>query len=479
MEKRWINRLAATLPHGGLLDAATWERYHERILVLLGLHAVTIPLFGLLMGNNLVRSLAAGLLLLVIVWAAKSHRISRRFRSAIGTLGLMTSSALLVHLSGGYIEAHFHFFVMLAVIALYFDWIPFMTAMLLVVIDHGVIGTIAPMLTYNHPMAQHHQWIWALVHGGFILAESAALLVYWKVNERAQEKSKESEARLRQLIDAAPDALIVIDGKGRIVLVNRQAESLFGYARAEFCGQPLEILLPEGVRQAYAQHRTAYFANPCAWPMGRGCELVVRRKDGSEVKVEGSVSPLKTGEGTFAIAAVRDITERTWIEAQANAYAKELVQKNSELDIALGKAEAATQAKSSFLTTGRGDEPASVDLVKAADLQEFDGIGDPVTTRSTHSPDETPQHWAVMQVASRKLQMAILAETDPTLKGSSSNFDVGPTQQISVGSEAIGHDGEWPQAGDLLARLEADLVLVQAALVREQGRGTSPLQSEK
>jgi signal transduction histidine kinase len=91
-----------------------------------------------------------------------------------------------VHLSGGYIEAHFHFFVMMAVIVLYQDWVPFLLALISLVVDHGLIGTLAPTLVYNHSEAQHHPWIWALIHGGFILAECAALLVYWRVNETVQ-----------------------------------------------------------------------------------------------------------------------------------------------------------------------------------------------------------------------------------------------------------------------------------------------------
>ena len=92
---------------------------------------------------------------------------------------MILASSLVVHLSGGFIESHFHFFVMMAVIVLYQDWMPFLLALILVVVDHGIIGTLAPMMVYNHSSAQHHPWTWALVHGGFIVAECAALLVYW------------------------------------------------------------------------------------------------------------------------------------------------------------------------------------------------------------------------------------------------------------------------------------------------------------
>ena len=74
----------------------------------------------------------------------------------------------------------------MAVIVLYEDWLPFLLALISIVVDHGLVGMLAPTLVDNHPAAQHHPWAWALVHGGFILAECAALLVYWRVNETVQ-----------------------------------------------------------------------------------------------------------------------------------------------------------------------------------------------------------------------------------------------------------------------------------------------------
>ncbi|HEX5645472.1 MAG TPA: PAS domain S-box protein [Nitrospira sp.] len=314
MSRSRFIRFAAMLPQGGSLDLPAWDRLHRRVLLLLGIHAAGIPWFGLWMGHSLVHSALAGMVLLGFCGGALAGFLGRRSRSVLATLGLMMASALIVHLSGGYIEAHFHFFVMLAVVALYHDWIPFATALLFIVADHGVIGSLAPALTYNHPSAQHHPWIWALLHGAPIAAESVALLLYWRVTEQAQEKTKESEASLRQWIDAAPDALVVVDGNDRIVRVNRQAEILFGYQREEFLGQPLEMLLPDDFRQAQTHHPTRYLALAHALPMGVGRELVARRKDASEVSVDVSLSPLTTAEGPCVIAAVRDITVRKQAE---------------------------------------------------------------------------------------------------------------------------------------------------------------------
>jgi two-component system, sensor histidine kinase and response regulator len=320
MNRHRFDRLFAMLPQGGSLDLPAWDRVHRGVLLLLGVHAAGLPWFGLWMGHSLVHSAVAGMVLFAFCGGALATFLSRRIRSVLVTLGLMTASALLVHLSGGYVEAHFHFFVMLAVVAPYRDWVPFAMALLFIVIDHGVVGTLAPALTYNHSSGQHHPWMWALLHGAPIFAESAAVLFYWQAVERAERQTKEREATLRELIDATPDALVVVDRNDRIVRVNRQAEAIFGYQREEFLGQPLKMLLPEHLAQAQTHHRTSYFAPTHVRPMSAGRELVARRKDGSEFSVEVSLSPLTTAEGPCEIAAVRDITARKQAEEALQSH---------------------------------------------------------------------------------------------------------------------------------------------------------------
>ena len=189
-----VLQLWHALPKGHSLDGEVWSRRHRGIVWFLWLHAVGVPLFGFLMDRYVLLGSIGGLILTGLASLATSRALANRFRAAIATVGLILASTLLVHLSGGFIEAHFHFFVMMAVIVLYQDWIPFLVALIAVVVDHGVIGTLAPTMVYNHSAAQHHPWHWALIHGGFILAESAALLIYWRVNETVQvDLSREKE----------------------------------------------------------------------------------------------------------------------------------------------------------------------------------------------------------------------------------------------------------------------------------------------
>ncbi len=178
-----MRRLWDILPHGYSLEHEEWLRRHRGIVWLLWLHAAGVPMFGLLVGHHVLLGLIGGGVLGGLFILAMSQCLSDRLRAAVATVGLMLASSLLVHLSGGVIELHFHFFVMMAVIMLYQDWLPFVLALISVVADHGIIGMLAPTMVYNHPAAQHHPWTWAFIHGGFILAESAALLVYWRVTE--------------------------------------------------------------------------------------------------------------------------------------------------------------------------------------------------------------------------------------------------------------------------------------------------------
>jgi diguanylate cyclase len=122
-------------------------------------------------------------------FAASSPNLGRKVRSVAATLGLFSSSAILVHVSGGLIEMHFHFFVMVAVVTLYQDWVPFLLAISYVVVHHGFIGWLAPSDVYNHPAAINEPWKWALIHGLFISAESTALLVAWHLGEEGFEDS--------------------------------------------------------------------------------------------------------------------------------------------------------------------------------------------------------------------------------------------------------------------------------------------------
>jgi diguanylate cyclase (GGDEF)-like protein len=193
--------LRSVLPVGRGLPDDVWNRRHRGILRLLWLHVPVIVVASLL--RNGLGRIALEILPVAAaaVVAGRSHG-SRGFRSGVATFGLVMCSALLVQLSGGRIELHFHFFVVVGVVTLYQDWVPFGLAIAFVVVEHGVVGVLDPGAVYDHEAARSNPWAWAGIHGAFVLAASVAHVLAWRLNE---------EQALRDPLTRLPNRVLFVD----------------------------------------------------------------------------------------------------------------------------------------------------------------------------------------------------------------------------------------------------------------------------
>jgi diguanylate cyclase (GGDEF)-like protein len=175
--------LRAVLPTGRPISDDRWEARHRGIAVLLWLHVPALFVMGIVTHHTALHALADVVPIAACGIVALAPRQGRYMRSGAATLGLVICSAILVHLSGGNVEMHFHFFVVVGVITLYQDWVPFLLAILFVVLHHGILGILAPNAVYNHGPAQKNPWLWAGIHGAFVLAASVAHILAWRLNE--------------------------------------------------------------------------------------------------------------------------------------------------------------------------------------------------------------------------------------------------------------------------------------------------------
>ena len=156
------------------------------------------------------------------------------------------------------------------------------------------------------------------------------------MQSRLMHDSAVAEARFRGMVEVAPDAIIIVDGGGRIVLVNGQAEALFGYARDEMLGQLVEMLIPDRFQSPHSEYRSSYTSSPRIRPMGANLDLFARRKDQTEVPVEISLGPVEVDNELLVMTTIRDITERKIVQHAVEAAREE--------------AERANSAKSEFLS---------------------------------------------------------------------------------------------------------------------------------
>jgi diguanylate cyclase (GGDEF)-like protein len=212
-------QLAALLPQGRLLPESVWQRRHQVIVRLALASAAALLLLSWVWGASQLTAVAVLAAVAGPLLPAVAPSLGRTTRSAATTVSLMAASVALVHLWTGVTEAHFVFFVMIGVVSLYQHWVPFGIALVVVILHHGVIGTLYPHAVFGHG-GMENPWLWAGIHGAFVLAASLAHLAAWRLNEDqvlsdaltgVANRTQLEESTHRLLRDGEPLCLLFVD----------------------------------------------------------------------------------------------------------------------------------------------------------------------------------------------------------------------------------------------------------------------------
>src|SRR6266851_1392195 len=217
-------RLRKLLPQGGSLPREDWRRRHAGIMILLWVNVVAIPIYGIATGHlSLVHNVDSGVALAVLAALGAAPRLSRKLRTAFASLGLLSAAALLVHDSGGLIEAHFYFFVLIIVLTLYEDWMPFLLAVAFVLIHHGVLGTLEPRGVFDRPEEWADPWAWAAIHAAFVAAAGIAAIVAWRLNEDVRSEMRAAQRQLE--VASETDSLTGLGNRRKLMADLREVAS--------------------------------------------------------------------------------------------------------------------------------------------------------------------------------------------------------------------------------------------------------------
>jgi PAS domain S-box-containing protein len=328
-----FKRLWELVPSGGALPEDVWRSRFRFLVGLTWFHAIVIALVGPVLDRTwevslnafledayALHTVAEGSIVAVFALIAGWRRLGRTIQATAVGFGLLSSSAILVHLSGGVIELHFHFFVMLAFLALCQDWIPYLLAVAFVALHHGVVGVLWPKAVYNHQAAYDAPWTWAGIHAFFVLCSCVGSVVAWRFNERAF-------AQTALILEATGEGIFGVDTEGRFIFINPAAAELLAIDARSIAGKPVSALLrcldPDGTPTP--DERAPMFGPLHDGRARHGIDQIFGRMDGSYLPVDYVATPMiERNRLMGVVVSFNDITERHRSEAELQRSHRQL-----------------------------------------------------------------------------------------------------------------------------------------------------------
>src|SRR4051812_19705050 len=302
-----LARIRDNLPRGRTLPPDVWQRRHRAMVAVVWLHVLGLAIFGLARGYPLWHVSIDVFPIATFGAAAMLQRRSMRFRACMVAMGLLSSSAVLVHLAGGSTEAHFHFFVMVTLLACYEEWVPYLLAIVFVLVHHTLMGVVDPRSVYDHPTAVQAPLKWASIHALFIAGLCAVNVVSWRMNEDARreraealDRTRASEARFRGTFEDAPIGMAIVETDGRFTRVNASLCRTTGYDEASLLAIRVQDLADDPERDGWTGTTN-----------GDDSEAAFRRADGSVGWALWRHSPITgaTGDRCYVSQCI-DISDR-------------------------------------------------------------------------------------------------------------------------------------------------------------------------
>jgi len=248
-----LQLIKSYIPSGGTLPREVWLQRHRFLVRLTWFHALIILSLGPILGyswefgpdvlfkdGTILHVAFESSLIALFAIAAGCRYLGPTLQAVCVALGLVSSSAIFVHLSGGYIELHFHFFVVIVFLAFYQDWIPFGVAITYVALHHGIVGVLWPQQVYNHAAAFNAPWTWAGIHAFFVLWASVGSITAWRYNERAYglaaKAAKQTEHaldRMRALYDTNVAITSTLELSATLNILADRIQNLLPYSAVQ------------------------------------------------------------------------------------------------------------------------------------------------------------------------------------------------------------------------------------------------------